>query len=78
MRRWSALKFLAGLALELVSCVQSRMPISAEQREAMRAFEQALIGECSEKAKADRHVTHPNQDLARPALPQPSCALFLE
>lgn len=76
MRRWSALKFLAGLALELVSCVQSRMPISAERREAMRAFDQALIGECRKNDEAAPPGT--NHDNVTPAVPQAPCSLFVE
>jgi hypothetical protein len=41
------LKLLATIALELVSCVEARMPIPPERMEAIRAFERDLAVECS-------------------------------
>jgi hypothetical protein len=40
---WSILKFLAAIALELVSCVEARMPISPERIKAIRAFEAGKV-----------------------------------
>jgi hypothetical protein len=47
----SILKLLGAIALELVSCVEARMPIPPERIEAMRAFEHDLKVECGERTR---------------------------
>jgi hypothetical protein len=54
----SILKLLAAIALELVSCVEARMPFSPDRIEAMRSYERDLGAACSgwRLSVADSHA----------------------
>jgi hypothetical protein len=44
---WWALQLLVSIAIELISCVEARLPLSPERIEAIRALERVLEAECS-------------------------------
>jgi hypothetical protein len=73
---WSILKLLTAIALEIVSCVEAKLPIPPERIETMRAFERALEAECGVRTAEIARLPEVEEGANANALDEHACADF--